>query len=119
MNIKKNPFPKQAPTFIRMKLYHYHFTGSTNKIVVDNELNWWSREFVREYLPALSLKQEEEIKRILNRVGVITTSPKKLKNTNLMLKKCLDIIRAQALLIEPHILVWSVSLSLLPIMFSI
>ena len=108
MDIKKNPFPKSAPKFVRMKLYKYHFTGSTNQIIPKNSVDWWSREFVSEYLPPLSLDREADIKQILDQMG-IDTSPKNY-NDNL-LRKTLDYIRTKVLLIEPHILVWTVSIS--------
>ena len=118
MDINKNPFPTNPPKFIRMQLYHYHFTGSTNKIVAKNELDWWSRNLVEEYLPAISLEQEADIVKILNQMGVVT-SPKKSKAKDSVLKYCLDYIRKIVLKVEPHILVWSGSFPVLPILFSI
>ena len=118
MDIKKNPFPNKPPKYVRMILYHYHFTGSTNNIVPKNKQDWWSREFVREYLPVISLEQEDQIKNILNQMG-IATSPKKLKPKDSVLRKTLNYIRDKMSLVEPHILVWSISLPILPIMLSI
>ena len=109
MDIKKNPFPSKPPKFIRMQSYRYHFTGSTNKIVSKNENDWWSREFVGEYLPKISLQQEADIVKILNQMGVRTSTKRSNVNDN-VLKTCLDYIREKALLVEPHILVWSVYL---------
>ena len=109
MDLKRNPFPTNPPKYIRMQLYHYHFTGSTNNIVPKNELDWWSREFKSEYLPAISLEQENDIQKILTQMGVHHTSSKKSKeNVNSAMKKVLDYIRDLMLLVEPHILVWSV-----------
>lgn len=121
MDLKKNPFPTKPPKYVRMQLYHYHFTGSTNDIVPKNELDWWSREFKSEYLPAISLEQEADIKKILTQMGVHhTPSSKKSKQSGNIsaIKGFLDYIRDTALLVEPHILVWSVSLPVFPIMFS-
>ena len=120
MDIKKNPFPSKPPKFIRMQLYHYHFTGATNNIVPQNDLDWWSRELKGEYLPAISLEQEADIVKILNQMGVVT-SPKKseVKGTASVIKHYLDYIRNVVLNVEPHILVWSVSFPVLPIILSI
>ena len=119
MDLKKNPFPTSPPKYIRMQLYHYHFTGPTNNIVSKNELDWWSREFKGEYLPAISLEQEADIKKILTQMGVHHTPSKKSKQSvNSAIKGFLDYIRDTMLLVEPHILVWSVSLPVFPIMFA-
>ena len=94
MDIKKNPFPSKPPKFIRMQLYHYHFTGATNKIVPKNDLDWWSRKFVSEYLPAISLEQEADIVKILSQMGVVTSPKKsKVKGIASVLKHYLDCIR--------------------------
>ena len=116
MDIENNPFPKSAPKFVRMTLYKYHFTGSTNQIIPKNGVDWWSREFVSEYLPPLSLDREADIKQILGQMG-IDTSPKNYKDN--LLRRTLDYIRTKVLLIEPHILVWTVSIPVLPIILSI
>ena len=87
MDIENNPFPKSAPKFVRMKLYKYHFTGSTNQIIPKNGVDWWSREFVSEYLPPLSLDREADIKQILGQMG-IDTSPKNYNDNILRKTKC-------------------------------
>ena len=120
MDLRKNPFPSKPPKFIRMQLYHYHFTGATNKIAPKNNRDWWSRKFSDEYLPAISLEQEADIVKILNQMGVVTSPKKsKVKGIASVLKHYLDYIRGVALNVEPHILVWSVSFPLLPIILSI
>ena len=119
MDLKRNPFPTKPPKYVRMQLYHYHFTGSTNNIMPKSELEWWSRELKSEYLPAISLEQEADIKKILTQMGVHHTPTKKSKGgQNNALKGFLDYIRDKVLLVEPHILVWSVSLPVFSIMFA-
>jgi hypothetical protein len=49
-----NPFPENAPKFIRAELYEYHFTKAD-----DRSENWWERKRVGEYLRPLSLEDAE------------------------------------------------------------
>jgi predicted DCC family thiol-disulfide oxidoreductase YuxK len=51
--LARNPFPDKPPLFIRSTLFDYHFTTSTERRLSGD---WWKREEVREYLPAVSLK---------------------------------------------------------------
>jgi hypothetical protein len=51
--LKTNPFQDQPPRYVRALLYEYHYTtpaehGQTGQ--------WWKREFLRAYLPPVSLK---------------------------------------------------------------
>ena len=43
-----NPFRDAPPKFIRADWYRYHFTKP-------GERGWWTRTFVAEYLPAVTL----------------------------------------------------------------
>jgi hypothetical protein len=43
-----NPFPDAPPKFIRADWYRYRFTKP-------GERGWWTRTFVAEYLPAVTL----------------------------------------------------------------
>ena len=117
MDIKRNPFPEKPPKFIRMQLYHYHFTGPTNKIETQGGVNWWSREFKGEYLPAISL-EHAGVKDYLTKMGILSSKKSSLKDTNTTLKKCLNFMRELALQVEPHILLWTISLVLLPILYT-
>jgi hypothetical protein len=45
----RNPFPNAPPRFIRADWYRYEFTKPA-------ESAWWTRSFVAEYLPAMSLR---------------------------------------------------------------
>ena len=49
--LEKNPFPMDLPKYIKLDLYHYQFADPKNK-----EGSWYTRKFVREYLPPLSLE---------------------------------------------------------------
>ena len=50
--IKTNPFPRQAPRYVRANLYEYHFTTPGEKKKTGQ---WWSRQLVGGYFPAVSL----------------------------------------------------------------
>lgn len=47
----KNPFPNAPPHYIRARLYRYRFS-------LPNESGWWKREYIDEWLPALSTDNE-------------------------------------------------------------
>ncbi|XP_063400829.1 lipase maturation factor 2-like isoform X1 [Mytilus trossulus] len=49
--IANNPFPDAPPKYIRAKLYHYHYTSSSQ---TRSPKNWWTRKEKSEYLPTLS-----------------------------------------------------------------
>jgi Lipase maturation factor len=49
--IANNPFPNGPPHYIRARLYRYQFTPPGEK-------DWWKREPVGEWLPALSVDNE-------------------------------------------------------------
>ncbi len=50
--IKTNPFPGAPPKYIRAILYEYKFTSPGERKQTGA---WWTRKYLREYLPALSL----------------------------------------------------------------
>jgi hypothetical protein len=47
-----NPFPDRPPRFVRAVLYEYRFTTPETRAATGA---WWSREFVGEYVPPVSL----------------------------------------------------------------
>jgi hypothetical protein len=51
----KNPFPDAPPKYIRAELYEYHFTDSAARRKTGE---WWRRELLGNYLPAISLKTD-------------------------------------------------------------
>jgi Protein of unknown function (DUF1222). len=55
--LANNPFPGHPPQYIRARLYRYQFAPV-------GESAWWRRESIGEWLPALSI-QDEEFRRIL------------------------------------------------------
>jgi hypothetical protein len=57
--LPSNPFPDAPPRYVRAKLYEYHFTTPEERQKIGA---WWSRKFIQEYFPPLSL---EEAKRVL------------------------------------------------------
>jgi hypothetical protein len=48
-----NPFPKNAPRYLRATLYDYHFTSSEEHRATGA---WWKREKQGEYFPTVSLR---------------------------------------------------------------
>jgi lipase maturation factor 1 len=52
----RNPFPQDPPHYIRARLYQYHFTTWTEYRATGD---WWKRENAGDYLPAISLKNDE------------------------------------------------------------
>jgi hypothetical protein len=58
-----DPFPDGPPRFIRANLYEYHFTDWD-----DPSGAWWTRHFVRRYLPPLS-KDDARLQEFMKRRG--------------------------------------------------
>ena len=52
--LKSNPFPKGAPRYLRARLYQYRFTDREER---NRTGNWWRRELIGEYVPAISLRR--------------------------------------------------------------
>lgn len=53
--LKINPFPEKPPHYIRTKIYRYHFTDLKKKKETGA---WWSREYIAEYSPTLTLSED-------------------------------------------------------------
>src|SRR5436305_1328261 len=51
--LRSNPFPNAPPRYIRAQLYLYRFTTPEERRRTGQ---WWTREFQRPYLPAISLR---------------------------------------------------------------
>ncbi len=49
-----NPFPQEAPKYVRARFYRYRFTTADE---ARGGEGWWKREELGEYLPEVSLKQ--------------------------------------------------------------
>lgn len=62
---KSNPFPNSAPKYIRALYYKYNFTTPEEK---SKNNNWWKRDLIGEYFPAVSLN-DARFKSILNNFG--------------------------------------------------
>jgi len=54
-----NPFPKAPPRYVRATLYEYHFTDPDQKGKIGNS---WRRELKGEYVPAISLRTQSELR---------------------------------------------------------
>lgn len=55
--LASNPFPGAPPRYVRAELYEYHFTTPEERKKTGA---WWTRTFVREYFPPMSLDQAEK-----------------------------------------------------------
>lgn len=51
----KNPFPDRPPRFVRARVYMYKMASIEDLLKTGN---WWTREFAAEYMPPISLKEE-------------------------------------------------------------
>ena len=51
----KNPFPDRPPQFVRARVYMYKMASIEDLLKTGN---WWTREFAAEYMPPISLKEE-------------------------------------------------------------
>jgi predicted DCC family thiol-disulfide oxidoreductase YuxK len=57
--LKKNPFPKHPPRYIRAELYDYRFTNFAERRATGA---WWKLELIGEYLPPVSLSDLKKIR---------------------------------------------------------
>jgi lipase maturation factor len=51
--LRSNPFPDRPPRWIRARMYRYHFTTPAERRATGN---WWKRELVGDYFPAVRLQ---------------------------------------------------------------
>ena len=51
--LKTNPFPNQAPRYVRAELYQYHFTTPEER---KRTGQWWTRQRAGRYFPPVSLE---------------------------------------------------------------
>jgi hypothetical protein len=51
--LKTNPFQDQPPRYVRALQYEYHYTTPAERAQTGQ---WWKREFLRPYLPPVSLE---------------------------------------------------------------
>jgi hypothetical protein len=63
--LRSNPFPNAPPKYVRAQLYDYHFTSPGERARTGQ---WWRRELVRPYFPAVSLK-DERFRKVLELEG--------------------------------------------------
>lgn len=68
--LRTNPFPDAAPRFVRASLFEYHFTTPEERRRTGQ---WWKREYVQPYFPAVSL-DNAEFRGILERQGWLTAA---------------------------------------------
>jgi hypothetical protein len=50
--LARNPFPDRPPRFIRAEFHEYHFSLPAGRRATGD---WWRRDLVGEYMPAISL----------------------------------------------------------------
>lgn len=63
--LKSNPFPDQAPKFVRAELYEFHFASPETHRETGQ---WWVRNLARIYFPPVSL-DNPSFHRILQQQG--------------------------------------------------
>jgi hypothetical protein len=63
--IKSNPFPDQAPKFVRAELYEYHFA---NAETLRRTGQWWVRTLAGPWFPEVSL-DNPSFRSLLQRQG--------------------------------------------------
>jgi hypothetical protein len=63
--LRKNPFEKQPPRYVRALLYEYHFTTPEEK---KRTGAWWTRTLTGDYFPAVSM-QTPGFRQILKNQG--------------------------------------------------
>lgn len=63
--LKSNPFPNRPPRFVRAELWQYRFATSDERKTTGQ---WWIRQVVGEYFPAVSL-EDESFRRLLRQEG--------------------------------------------------
>ena len=63
--LRTNPFPNEAPRWVRAELYEYHFTSPEERRSTGR---WWTRQRAGRYFPAVSL-HSPEFRDMLERQG--------------------------------------------------
>jgi len=63
--LKSNPFPGEAPKFVRAELYEYHFANPETRRRTGQ---WWVRSLAGQYFPAVSL-ENQSFRHILQEQG--------------------------------------------------
>ena len=56
--MEDNPFKEKPPKFVRARLYDYKMTSFDELL---NSGNWWRREYLHEFMPAISLEVHEHM----------------------------------------------------------
>lgn len=69
--VRTNPFKDAPPKWVRAELYEYHFTTPQER---SRTGQWWRREFVQPYFPAVSL-ESPGFREALERQGWIEPRP--------------------------------------------
>ena len=72
-----NPFPDAPPKFIRADWYRYRFTKP-------GERGWWTRTFVAEYLPAVTLPRRRDAVREFWEKFVVDLSTERADPSNFL-----------------------------------
>ncbi|KAG9280225.1 lipase maturation factor 2 [Astyanax mexicanus] len=61
------PFSQTPPTFIRARVYHYHFTQTAEDGT--HPQAWWKRQYVREFFPVVQLG-DQTLEGLLKEAGL-------------------------------------------------
>jgi hypothetical protein len=63
--LKSNPFPDQAPKYVRAELYEYRFASPETRRRTGQ---WWTRTFIGPWFPMVSL-DNPSFQRVLREQG--------------------------------------------------
>ena len=100
---------RKPPKFIRAKLYKYHFTDV-------GEAGWWKREEQGEYLPMLTVDNDQLVN-VMTNMGVISSKTETVEHNSVtvVIEQILSFLRNVSKLSPAEIQIWSYSWLSLPL----
>lgn len=109
LDVSRNPFPGQAPTYIRAIQYLYSYTPFHNRSSSD----WWTRKKFGNYLPPLT-KDHPSLKEYLQKSHLIQVdqSRKHIPVINVKLQNLLQTTRTWICRVPAPVFLWT---ALLPV----
>ncbi|XP_072529060.1 lipase maturation factor 2b [Salminus brasiliensis] len=85
------PFSQTPPAFIRAKVYHYHFTQTTEDGT--HPQAWWKRQYVREFFPVVQLG-DSTLEGLLSEAGLKEKFPVQ-PSSDTPVSQALSVLRGQ------------------------
>ncbi|KAI5093954.1 lipase maturation factor 2, partial [Silurus meridionalis] len=108
------PFSSKPPAFIRAKVYHYHFT-QTSENGKTEALTWWKRQYVRDYFPTVHLG-DPALEELLSEAGLKEDFPVQ-PASDTPLSQALNVLQTQTKGLSGHLLTLSLFASVASILF--